>query len=249
MAALVLSMQGLFLTQAGCGPRGDAAHYTIALSEASTYERARSACDEIVSVSSRGDCQVAIIERFQLFELPECERILGMDPASALWRDECVFIVAEGLRKAGDLEPALEACVQTRFARQCAWHLIEDEANASLKEEPPVAEGRIARLARARPVPDAAMQFWRIRFRSASSSGTLPDEAVCATLASPAPCLQAFDRHVIELLEARRSRDPGRACPPDGLAGDTLSEAWTPGPRADQLVADWRRDRCPKSAP
>jgi len=228
----------------GCGPRGDAAWYNKALTSASSYEEARDACDRVQRVDSRGDCQVAIVERFERYELAECERILGMEPRTAMWRDECVFIVAEGLRQRGELGPALEACVQTRFARQCAWHLVEDEANASLAEEPPVAELRIERFRAARPIPDAAMQFWRIRFRSAAGQGQPPDERVCASLQAATPCLEAFDRGLIELLEARRARDPQQVCPPAGAAGDTMDIAWARGPRADLLLESWRRDRC-----
>lgn len=232
-----------------CGPRGDSALYSHALTSAGTYEQARASCDRIQRVDSRGDCQVAIVERFERYELAECERILGMEPRTALWRDECVFLVAEGLRKRGELDLALEACVQTRFARQCAWHLVEDEANASLTEEPAVAERRIERFSKARPIPDAAMQFWRIRFRTAAGQGHPPDELVCAALQAPTPCLEAFERGIIELLEARRAREPQQVCPPAGALGDTMGRetmdlAWARGPRADLLLESWRRDRC-----
>ncbi len=231
---------------AGCGPPGDAALYVAALSEDGRYERARDHCARIADVHTRGDCLVAVMERFSQLDEGECLALAQAEPALALWRDECVFQLAERLRARGRMDDALRLCLDTRFSRECAWHLVQDEAEASIGEPAAVAELRLERFAGARRLPDAALQFWMIRLRAQVSVGTLPDETVCGELAASEPCFEALRRHIRASLDGLHKLKQDRACPEGADPAGTLSAdaAWVDGPVARATVSEWRARHC-----
>lgn len=243
-----LLLGGSLLT--ACQPEpADATLYHEALTRAPDYLAARAACDGIREVDARGDCRVAAIERFGISQVGECASLRDASPRSAIWQDECTFVIAERLREEGKVEESLAACEKSRFARNCALHLVQDQAQASLAESPAEAEARTQTLAAARPIPDAADQFWRHRFRVAARDGVPPDEALCAALRAPEPCLRAFDRHVVELLEARHRQRGAAACPGTPLDPASLELGVQPGPRLLQLVGSWVERRCGPAPP
>lgn len=239
-------------TLVGCGGGdSDASLYTRALTQAASYDDARRLCDRIRDPGTRGDCQVASMESWGRLDPAECVALAQGAPELALWRDECMFQLAERLRAAGDLDGALAACVDTRFARQCAWHLVQDEAEASLDEPPPRAEQRLSRFSGIQRLPDAPMQFWLVRFRAAAAAGTPPAETVCAGLSAPEPCYDALGRSVRLVLDARHRADRVGACgslSEDGAKLD-MRPSWSPGPRANAYVDQWRAQRCRVDAP
>ncbi|NOY28228.1 MAG: hypothetical protein GXP62_20385 [Oligoflexia bacterium] len=252
---LLLLLLLLATLGAGCSvaPDGDAHLYIAALSQASSYEQARDLCRRIRQPTSRGDCGVAVEEAWDRLDPDECHDLAQGPPELALWRDECMFQLAERRRRAGDLDGALTACVDTRFSRRCAWHLIQDEAEASLDETPSTAELRLARFVKVRRLPDAPLQFWLIRFRTALAKGTVLDEGVCQGLASPSPCYQALDRATRVVLDAWLRVRPERACavdgPGSGAGGAGISASWTPGPRINAFIGQWQNERCGVGAP
>ena len=196
--------------------------------------------------ATRGDCEVATMERWESLDANDCRAIAQGPPELVLWRDECMFQLAERLRAAGELDRALETCMDTRFSRQCSWHLVQDEAEASLAEAPTVAEARIARFAQAGRIPDAALQFWSIRLRSSAAAGALPDEAACAGLADPAPCQEAVRRYVRLVLDTRLRGDRALACGQVEAASGTVMQrpAWADGPLAAAAALEWHVAHC-----
>ena len=236
----------VLLALSSCAVEGDAHLYAQALTGSETFLEARELCLRIRDPASRGDCEVAVMERWQRLNVDDCRTIARGPPELSLWRDECMFQLAERMRARGDLDRALETCLDTRFARQCSWHLVQDEAEASLDEAPAVAERRIARFVAARRIPDAPVQFWAIRFRTAAAAGRLPDEAICNELAQPAPCRDAVESYVRTVLDAWLRGDPNLACGRVAPSSDTveLRPAWVEGPYATAAAVDWRALHC-----
>ncbi len=243
--SLLAPVAGTLLLSA-CGPRGDAHRYSQALSESGSYEAAREDCAAIVDVHSRGDCLVAVMEQWDQLDVGECHALAQAEPGMAVWRDECVFQLAERMRARGRIDDALALCVDTRFARECAWHLVQDEAEASVTEHPEVAELRLSRFADAHRVPDAALQFWMIRFRAQAAADIVPDATACTYLERPEPCLEAFRRHVRLLLDAQARKHRERVCSPPDAGAATVEPltGWVDGPVAAATVADWRARNC-----
>lgn len=255
LGPLIGMLSGPLIGLLACKRPSDAERYHRALTQSDSFEQAGQECRAIVDVDSRGDCLVGVMEVWRHLDPQDClamtEGVGGRGPPQmALWRDECMFQLAERLRAHGDLEGALVACQETRWARQCAWHLVQDEAEASLDEAPPVAEARIARFEGAQRLPDAALQFWTIRQRAAAARGTRLSEQDCAALVSPAPCQQALRVSVRTMLDARLRADAGATCGPADAPDDTVGfdTAWMSGPIVDALVAEWASERCPAPA-
>lgn len=224
--------------------------------EADSFARARSSCLGIRDPDSRGDCLVGVMEVWQRLEPGDCHAILsatsmGPAPELALWRDECMFQLAERLRAHGQLPAALDACLDSRWARECSWHLLQDEAEASLDQAPADAEARIQAFRQAPRLPDAAGQFWAIRMRAGAARGLPVSEGDCATLTAPEPCLQALGVTVASMLDARLRAGALDACAlraePGAILGPDV--AWTPGPLVDAEVARWASQRCPALRP
>ncbi|RME22927.1 MAG: hypothetical protein D6798_14595 [Deltaproteobacteria bacterium] len=234
----------------GCRRPSDATLYVAALSEDDRYERARAHCARIIDVDARGDCLVAIMERFDRLDAGECLALAEAEPELALWRDECVFQLAERLRARQRIEDALRLCLETRFSRECSWHLVRDEAEASIDEAPAIAELRLARFTGARRLPDAGLQFWMIRFRAQAARGVLPDERVCGQIVEPEACIEAFRRHIRQSLATLQRVHEDRACADDADVPDTLSPepGWADGPIARATVAGWRARHCGRPA-
>lgn len=230
----------------GCPEPGDARRYALASSEAEDWPEARSLCLGIRDPSSRGDCLVAGMERFSTLDPEECRALQKDEPEMAVWRDECMFQLAERLRGLGRFDEAMVACLDTRFARECFWHLVQDEAEASLDEAGPVAEARIARFRAAGPIPDAALQFWAARFRAEAEAGRVPGEEICTTLQDPAPCHEGLRRFVRSRLDGQLRLDALRACAAtaQGPGSVPVAFGWVPGPVADASVARWHERHC-----
>ncbi|MCK6502324.1 hypothetical protein L6R53_02815 [Myxococcota bacterium] len=251
VAALALALVVL----PGCERRSDAERYHHALVEARSYATARASCRRIEDPDSRGDCLVGVMEVWQRLDAAGCHEILapagagaGAAPELAVWRDECMFQLAERQRAHGDLPTALRTCLDSRWARECSWHLLQDEAEASLDEPAAVAEARIRAFRDAPRLPDASLQFWIIRARAGAARGRPVSEADCAALAAPAPCREALGVTVRSMLDARLRAEGTSGCAHVVQTAATLSGvAWLPGPLVDAEVARWASARCPTS--
>lgn len=241
-SALLLSVLSVL---SACGPRTDAERYRAALVEADAYGPAAALCADIGDRGARGDCLIAVMERFQRLEIADCDAI-----RDGLWHDECVFALAERARAHGDLDRGLELCLQGRFARSCSWHLLQDEVEASLEDPPKAAELRIAAFAHARRIPDAAVQFWMIRFRERSAAGHPLDEADCEGLKDSRSCEAAVIGYVRQILDAVGNANREQTC--NAARGERVkvgqAPAWAAGPVALRAEDDWVRMRCAEGA-
>ncbi len=234
---------------AGCEaapPDAGAAAYHRALTTDGGYADAAEACREIDDAHVRGDCLLAVMERWAHLDPASCDALVD-----AVWADECRFQLAERQAAAGDLTTALATCEGTRFRRSCAWHLLQDEAEAAAHGAPAVAEARLAAFSTSRSIPDAPHQFWKIWFRARSAAGVSLDEALCDELAAPAPCARAVDAYVRAMLDELGRRDPARLCAaPRGQRVLTQEgPAWRLGPLAGAAEDRWVRERCGAGAP
>lgn len=226
-----------------CSPvPSDQALYQRALVEAEDHTRALAACQQITAPGLAGDCQVAIMERFSHLAPEDCATI-----ASDLWRDECVFLLAERQWRSGAHAEGLATCRETRFARACTWHLIQDEAEAAAGEEPGVAEARLSAFLTSRIAPDAALHFWKLWLRARLSAGSPIDEQSCEGLTSREDCREAVGRTLHELLEAtgRRDRESLCAAAPGERVMVSSGPAWRLGELTRTAEQQWVDRHCP----
>ncbi len=226
-----------------CSGRTDADWYTLALTAEDGYARAARRCDRIDGLRLRGDCEVAAMSRWGRLEEADCQGV-----EDALWRDECVFLLAERQWGAGQHQEALASCHQTRFARACVWHLLQDEVEATATADAHTASTRLAPFAGEPLIPDAQQQFWRLWLRSRAGAGIVLDEAECADLADPWPCRHALDRYIHEVLEALHRADASICALPLGqrvMRGGTPQ--WRAGALAVEAEERWALRRCARN--
>ena len=228
----------------GCGtPPTDAERYRAALVSAPTFEAAQDACAAIVDPATRGDCQVTITERFERLDPSDCDHVTG-----PVWLDECRFLLAERLGGAGRLDQAIEMCAQSRFRRYCAWHLVQDAVDATLDLPAAEAEAVLLGFENIPALPDASLQFWRIRWREWAGHGRTADETTCRGLDSQRGCEEALARHVRQLLDAVAKTDLAGTCArPRGERVENRGAAgWVMGPLTTAVESEWEVQRCPR---
>ena len=228
---------------AACGETASES-YSAALMETESYVGSLAHCSRIDSDDLRDDCRVAAMEVWSRLEDSDCEIV-----ESPLWHDECLFLLGERQWQGGDLALGLRTCEQSRFRRNCAWHLIQDEVQASIALPADEAEARIASFVEARAVPDAAMQFWTIRFREQAGEGMVLNAADCEGLRDAIACRAAVERHVLAILDAQSSRDMQAVCtaPRGGRATLNGQPAWIDDAVTGQAEALWVRTRCERT--
>ncbi|MDP6932836.1 MAG: hypothetical protein QGG40_07955 [Myxococcota bacterium] len=235
----------------GLGDRSDAQNYARALAEVTDFSAARSSCDRVDSSLARGDCLLAIMEAHERLDETDC-RTLDND----LWHDECFFLLAERQAASGGLAQGLDTCQTTAFARYCSWHLLQDEVQDSLQEPAAEAEARLTAFRETRTLPDAAFQFWTIRFREQAGDGRPLDERDCTGLEDSESCIHAVQAHIRKMLDARaraarkKSSDTTPSRPavcelePGSRVKIRQAPAWSSGPVAQAAESDWVRDHC-----
>jgi hypothetical protein len=214
----------------GCRPEpSDAQLYHRALVQTQDYEAAAALCARIRNTSLAGDCQVALMERAARIAPMDCATI-----GSDLWRDECVFLLAERLWRQGEHAEGLSTCRQTRFARACTWHLIQDEAEAAAGEDALTAERRLMAFSDSGVAPDAALQFWKLWLRARLTAGSPISAALCEGLSDVRSCREAVGRTIHELLEASGRQDPTTLCA--APEGQRVSVSQGPAWVSDELT-------------
>ena len=221
-------------------PTSDAARYTAALSSPDGYTAAAPLCLAITAAPLRGDCLVALMERWNHLDAEACRAI--SDP---LWRDECNFTLSERLWAAGHHEEALSHCHGTRFVRQCGYHLLQREVEAATDaDEPaPVAEARLEPFFQyTTRVPDAGLHFWSLWFRRKARLDRPVDAQDCSELASPRPCRAGLDRYLHEVLSAQAASQEDRC-------GEALPAGWVESTAIRVSVTHWQAQHCAPSAP
>ena len=230
----------LLLGACSQGPT-DAEAYAHALSAAPDHGAARASCDQVKDASLRGDCQVTITERFELLDPKVCDSVEG-----AVWQSECRFLMAERLGAAGDLQAALATCVTSGFRRHCAWHLLQDAAEATIDAPHAEAERVVHAFMEVQALPDAPNQFWRIRWRELAGRGRVLDEQGCVGLLSEPGCRDSLDRHVFDMLQVVARSDRRRTC--STAAGSRVlhdgQPAWVLGPITLAAERRWAAEHC-----
>lgn len=232
----------------GCGgpPDGDAAAYHYALVEADSYRRSAAGCAAIEHVTTRYDCTLAVLERWQRLEDADCAEI-----DDGRLRDECRFQLAERRLAAGDLPGAIASCEQTRYRRPCSWHLVRDVAEASWESPIRVAEAEVARFATAAAIPDAGRHFWTVRFREVIGHRGVLDESECETLDNPSTCRDAVYHLVLDMLKETAGKDPRAVC--NKPLGERVilggAPVWRAGPITRAAETHWVDRRCRPQGP
>jgi hypothetical protein len=175
--------------------------------------------------------------------LEESDCALVEDP---LWRDECVFLLAERRYAAGELASAIQTCHRTRFGRKCSWHLLQDLAQATLDRPPTEVESMLTPFLEADPMPDFKDQFWRIRFREQGAAGRTLDESACVGLVDEMSCESAVHYHVRSILDALAKTGLERTCerPMGQRATVADGAAWSLGAITEDAENQWVQQRC-----
>lgn len=225
----------------GCAAESDAARYTRALSSAPDFAAAKAACAPISDPDTRGDCQVTITERFEVTELTACEHV-----DSDLWQHECRFLLAERIGQHGSIDDALAVCVTSRFRRHCAWHLLQDAVEESILLDAGEAERVLAGFRAVEALPDAPLQFWRIRLRERAGHDFALDERECLGRYTEGACIEAHRRHVGDVLDGLARRDAAPVCArPHGERALRRGEpVWRQGPVVAAAERRWVDARC-----
>jgi hypothetical protein len=242
-------LTAVLLLLAACGgpPGNDAGAYHYALVEAGSYAASADACAGIVRQTTRSDCLLASLERWQRLEDADCDAL-----DAGLLRDECRFQLAERRLAADDLPGAIASCQLSQFRRPCSWHLVRDVAEATWELPLLEAEAHIGRFADALAIPDAGRHFWTVRFREVIGHRGVLDESDCDGLADPALCRDAVYHLVLDMLKETAGRDPSKTCnEPLGqrvrLGGQPV---WALGPITRAAETHWAQRRCsPQDVP
>jgi len=228
------------LVGAGCQRPSDAVLYAQAAA-AADFTDARGLCRDIRVEATRDDCLLAVLEAHQRLSDADCAEIHDQK-----WYAECLFQLAERQSLGGDLALGLATCDRSRFARPCAWHLLQDQVQATLDLSAAEAEPRIDLFKGTRTLPDAPEQFWLTRFREQGGLGRPVDEADCATLRDPDACRIAVASHVRKALDALGRASLRTVCDaePGQRAMTKGRPAWVAGPTASAEEARWVAGHC-----
>lgn len=218
----------------GCAAPSDAAAYRAAL-HASDWDQARDACTEVDDPTSRADCLVAAMERFDRLGPEDCQLV----PAG-LWRDECVFLYAERLARAARVPEAVAACERTGFGRECAYHLLRAAARETVDEPPARAARMIAPYTGMSDAHDAPRLFWKAWFREQAARDRPLDPTACPD----ATCVAAAREVLLQKLGARLSAAGPALCTGPVPAEDGSRRLWVESPLVRGWVDTWQARNC-----
>ncbi len=225
-------MLALTLLLGGCAP-SEAVLLERALS-APDYGAAVAGCNALEGV--RADrCRVEVAALHGHDELAACA--LVEDP---MWKDECVFQLAERLASRGEAGTAFELCSHTRFSRECSYHLLREVARGVLDRSPAEAAAALGPWRSVKGVGDASRLFWKAWFREGRAKGRRVSAEDC-----PEPeCVDAARETLFESLRALHRADPAGFCarPPDAVEG------WVWAGQAPEWSARWVADACARDA-
>lgn len=230
----------LTLWLAGCGDaRSDAVRYRDALA-APDWSAAAAGCGTLDG-DMREDCLVAAMDRHDVKDRGACDAL-----SAGVWRDECLFRLAERVAADGDVAGGAAACHAMRYARECSFHLVRNAARTVLTEPVASAAPALAPWRTAlHSAPDAARLFWRTYFR----------EGMGKTPADPTDCLdedcRSGAREAVYTALQAMSRADG-FCDGEGDAaalavvgkGEGRREMWADTPLTSAWVREWRDVEC-----
>jgi hypothetical protein len=230
----------LALLLAGCGDdRSDAVRYRDALT-AEDWTSARAGCATLDG-DMRDDCLVAAMDRHDVKAPTACDAL-----AVGVWRDECLFRLAERVAADGDVAGAAAACHAMRYARECSFHLVRNAARTVLTE--PVARAAPALepwRSALHSAPDAARLFWRTYFREGMGK-TAADPTACPDEDCRAGAREAVYTALQAMSRADGFCDGEAATAALGVVGQGEGRRvlWVDTPLTSAWVREWREVEC-----
>ena len=138
----------------------------------------------------------AVLAEHQVDEAQACWEI-----SEPLWGDECRFQVAERQAER-DFGLAVQTCGQTRFGRECSFHLVRQLARQAA--EPEQAEAVASKLGDIPRAPDAQQLFWNEWLKDQRVRGRALSAERCASLGASA---KAFCTDALELQVRKLAAD------------------------------------------
>lgn len=208
-----------------CGVPGEAELFASAL-EAPDVATALGLCARIEDPFVAGECSTASMA----LHAPDLEACKALEVV--LWRDECVFSAAEAMA-AEDLRAAVDACHDSRFARECSFHLIRDRARTVATVDAATASSLAATLGDIRRAPDALFLFWQEWFVAGRQAGLAANPARCEGASDPLDCIEGLRRLA---HQTARSLGPEVFC--RRLAEGDLAADLDPGPQIRAELMD-----------
>lgn len=104
----------------------------------------------------RAECVAVVADAHATLDRSVCDGLPG-----GVWHDECIFQYAERAAKAGQLPDAIAACNDTRFGRECSFHLLRDAAEAMWEDPMEKVTAFVKTWPSMDRAPDAGRLFWR----------------------------------------------------------------------------------------
>jgi len=192
-----------------CGAPSDAVILTRALEAGDP-----AICVDMRDAYGRAECVAAVVPE----DPADCHEL------PALWRDECVFSSAEALAST-DLPAAIDACHDSRFARECSFHLIRDQARSVAADDAAAASTVAATLSDIPRAPDARFLFWQEWFVAGRAEGIVASPDRCEGASDPLDCVDGLRRLGFQTV---RGLGLERAC--ERMAAGPLAQDLDVGP-------------------
>lgn len=160
-----------------------------------------------------------------------------------LWKNECAFQTAERLWRAGESEAAMQGCLQTGFARECSFHLIQAASRSQVGKTAAEAAQPLGLLRQMTWTPDVESLYWRSWWRESMAKRHPLDPATC----TEPPCELAALDMLNEILDLRARANPAycdtlRKSITDGR--DVSGGSWAKGEPVDSWLSHWIGRRC-----
>lgn len=218
----------------GCDDRTPAELYRDAL-RAETWESARAACLRLDG-REEADCLLAAMEAHGRLEEDDCAAI-----PKGVWRDECLFLYAERVAKAGDVEAGLATCEGIGFGRECSFHLIREGARTVLRASMVDAAQRSLDYSGLTHAPDAERLFWKTWHRERLEAKIPLDPTECPNETCSTGARQTL---LLTLNGIARARGEGFC---DGSMPENASSErvlWVKTAETDAWVAEYVDGEC-----
>lgn len=221
----------ILLALLACSSPTDGSHNDIAAyldaSHQSDFTKGLESCFRIQSIEQRGEC-VAFQVQGGARNHPQKAQKACRQLEPSLWKDECHFLLAEGMTVAEAPEAAAEACREAgRYFQPCFMHLLNAHAGhlRSTRSPNQVIEAYASALELAGPTAPADFRHraWSLLFRSEAQDAPALDPSHCEQLPTHGPACRSGLREALSraLTKAMREASPAaqkKACavtPPD----------------------------------
>lgn len=184
----------------------------------------------------RAECVAVVADAHATLDRSVCDALPG-----GLWHDECLFQYAERAAKADKLPDAIAACNDTRFGRECSFHLLRDAAEAMWSDPMDKVTGFVKTWPSMERAPDAGRLFWRTWHRKRLVERLPVDPTGC-----PGDDCLLGARDVIyqSLNGVAKARGPDFCLNPpfDGWVGER--EMWVHNATTSAWFQEWATTEC-----